>query len=50
MYKDLHNELVKNKLTEKEIQLIIGVCKFIIDTLESYILVKHTLEEEEEEE
>jgi len=45
--KDLNNELVKNKLTEKEIQLIIGVCQFVIETLEKCLFTKD-LEEEEE--
>lgn len=46
MKKDLlYNELTK--LTEKELELVIGVCKFVIDTLEKCLLAKH-LEEEEE--
>ena len=39
------NELLK--LTEKELELIIGVCQFIINTLEICLSAKH-LEEEEE--
>lgn len=43
----LYNELAK--LTEQELKLIIGVCQFIIETLEKCLLAKHLEEEEREE-
>ena len=47
MKKDLlYNELAK--LTEKELELIIGVCQFIIETLEKCLTAKHLEEEREE--
>ena len=52
MKKDLlYNELAK--LTEKELVLVISVCQFIINTLESCIIansLKQMQEEEEREE
>lgn len=47
--KDLHNELSK-LFTEQELKLIIGICKFIIETLESCIFVKNLDQMQEEEE
>ena len=44
--KDLNNELAKHGITEAEMKLIIGICKFIIETLEACIFAKY-LEEEE---
>lgn len=46
MKKDLlYNELTK--LTEQELKLVIGVCQFVIETLEKCLFAKD-LEEEEE--
>jgi|LFRM01.1.fsa_nt_gb hypothetical protein len=47
--KDLNNELAKHGITAKELELIIGICKFIIDTLETCIFAKYLEEEKEEE-
>ena len=44
MNKDL-NELLK--LTEAEIKLVIGVCQFVIETLETCLSAKCIKEEEE---
>ena len=46
MNKNLYNELLK--LTEKELVLVISVCKFIIDTLETCLFAKDLEDEEEE--
>ena len=47
MNKDLYNELLK--LTEAEMKLVIGVCKFVIETLEKCLFTKDLEEEKEEE-
>lgn len=47
MKKDLlYNVLAK--LTEQELKLVIGVCQFVIETLEKCLLAKHLEEKEEE--
>jgi len=43
----LYNELLK--LTDAEIMLVIGVCQFVIETLEKYLFAKGIEEEKEEE-